>query len=87
MKCIKSSKINAIFCQSQKLQKKYDADKEKFAVLQAFVEVEKAEGKTKAKNSATDALLWLKRFVESDVFLNLKFNYCRSVTLNFLLPV
>ena len=32
-------------------------------MLQAFLEVEKAEGKTRAKNSATDALLWLKRYV------------------------
>lgn len=47
-----------------KLLKKYDTDREKFSVLQAFVEVEKAEGKTKAKNSATDALLWLKRALE-----------------------
>jgi len=47
-----------------KLQKKYESDKEKFAVLQAFVEVEKAEGTTQRKNSSTDALLWLKRALE-----------------------
>eukprot|EP00112_Aurelia_sp_Birch-Aquarium-sp1_P004994 Seg1566.12 transcript_id=Seg1566.12/GoldUCD/mRNA.D3Y31 product="Pleckstrin-like domain-containing family A member 8" protein_id=Seg1566.12/GoldUCD/D3Y31 len=47
-----------------KLQKKYESDREKFAVLQSFVEVEMAEGSTKAKNSATDALLWLKRALE-----------------------
>eukprot|EP00795_Rhopilema_esculentum_P015248 gene15247-6456_t len=48
----------------QKLTKKYETDRERFAVLQAFVEIEKAEGTTKAKNSATDALLWLKRSLE-----------------------
>lgn len=53
-----------------KLQKKYETDKAKFSTLQSFVEVEQAEGTTKAKNSATDALLWLKRALEFiEVFL------------------
>ena len=46
----------------KKLQKKYDEDARKCNTLQGIVETEIAEGTTKAKNSATDALLWLKRF-------------------------
>ena len=44
-----------------KLRGKYAQDPEKFVTLQDIVETEIAEGSTKAKNSATDALLWLKR--------------------------
>lgn len=44
-----------------KLLKKYDTDKEKFVTLQDIVNSEIEEKTTKAKNSATDALLWLKR--------------------------
>eukprot|EP00794_Sanderia_malayensis_P014011 gene14011-15469_t len=47
-----------------KLRKRYETDKIKFSTLQSFIEVEQAEGTTKAKNSATDALLWLKRALE-----------------------
>ena len=45
----------------QKLRKKYNTDKEKFATLQDIVESEIEEKTTRVKNSATDALLWLKR--------------------------
>lgn len=45
----------------KKLRKKYDEDVSKYSTLQAMVETEIAEETMKAKNSATDALLWLKR--------------------------
>ena len=45
----------------QKLRKKYDTNPEKFVTLQDIVNSEIEEKTTKAKNSATDALLWLKR--------------------------
>lgn len=44
-----------------KLRKKYDTDQTKFITLQDIVNSEIEEKSTKAKNSATDALLWLKR--------------------------
>lgn len=44
-----------------KLRKKYDTNPEKFVTLQDIVNSEIEEKTTKAKNSATDALLWLKR--------------------------
>jgi pleckstrin family protein A (phosphoinositide binding specific) protein 8 len=48
----------------KKLQKKYDQDIRKYKTLQGIVETEVAAGTTQAKNSATDALLWLKRALE-----------------------
>ncbi|XP_028416687.1 glycolipid transfer protein-like [Dendronephthya gigantea] len=45
----------------EKLTKKYKEDQEKYKVLQDIVQSEIDSGTTKAKNSATDALLWLKR--------------------------
>lgn len=45
----------------KKLREKFTKDLEKFKTLQDIVESEMAENSTKAKNSATDALLWLKR--------------------------
>ena len=45
----------------QKLSVKYELDPEKFVTLQAMVESELSAGSQNAKNSATDALLWLKR--------------------------
>ncbi|XP_066913847.1 glycolipid transfer protein-like [Clytia hemisphaerica] len=44
-----------------KLRKKYDTNQEKFITLQDIVNSEIESNTTKAKNSATDALLWLKR--------------------------
>ena len=49
----------------QKLREKFAKDPEKFKTLQDIVESEIAENTTDAKNSATDALLWLKRLVSS----------------------
>ncbi|XP_062522034.1 glycolipid transfer protein-like [Corticium candelabrum] len=48
----------------KKLQKKHDEDAAKYTTLQGIVESEMEEGTTKAKNSATDALLWLKRALQ-----------------------
>ncbi len=48
----------------KKLTQKYSMDKQKFYSLQAIVQVEIDDEVTKVKNSATDALLWLKRSVE-----------------------
>ena len=48
----------------QKLREKFAQDPEKYKTLQGIVESEIAEKTTTAKNSATDALLWLKRLVE-----------------------
>ena len=45
----------------QKLREKYSKDPEKYKTLQDIVESEIGEKTTKAKNSATDALMWLKR--------------------------
>ena len=45
----------------QKLQKKFDSGPDRFQTLQSIVNSEITEGTTKAKNSATDALMWLKR--------------------------
>lgn len=44
-----------------KLRKKQATNPEKFVTLQDIVNAEIEEKTTKAKNSATDALLWLKR--------------------------
>jgi len=44
-----------------KLRTKYNTNPEKFHTLQDIVNSEIEEKTTKAKNSATDALLWLKR--------------------------
>ena len=46
----------------QKLSKKHQEDPEKFKTIQDIVNSEIEAGTTKAKNSATDALLWLKRY-------------------------
>ena len=48
----------------QKLREKHAQDVERFKTLQDIVESEIEAGTTLAKNSATDALLWLKRFVK-----------------------
>ncbi|XP_065831360.1 glycolipid transfer protein-like isoform X2 [Oscarella lobularis] len=48
----------------KKLRTKFETDKEKYSTLQGMVESEIAEGTTQAKNSATDALLWLKRALQ-----------------------
>lgn len=48
----------------QKLRDKQAQDVERFKTLQDIVESEIEAGTTLAKNSATDALLWLKRFVK-----------------------
>ncbi|CAB3992809.1 glycolipid transfer -like [Paramuricea clavata] len=45
----------------EKLTKKYKEDTEKYKILQDIIQSEVDAGTTKAKNSATDALLWLKR--------------------------
>jgi len=47
----------------QKLREKFAKDPEKYKTLQGIVESEIEEKTTTAKNSATDALLWLKRLV------------------------
>ena len=47
----------------QKLSKKHQEDPEKFKTIQDIVNSEIEAGTTKAKNSATDALLWLKRYI------------------------
>jgi len=47
--------------EKKKLRKKYDTNPEKFVTLQDIVNSEIEEKTTKAKNLATDALLWLKR--------------------------
>jgi len=49
----------------QKLREKFAKDPEKYKTLQGIVESEIEEKTTTAKNSATDALLWLKRLVTS----------------------
>ena len=51
------------FCFLQKLRDKFAQDTEKFKTLQDIVESEIEAKTTLAKNSATDALLWLKRLV------------------------
>eukprot|EP00112_Aurelia_sp_Birch-Aquarium-sp1_P025210 Seg827.9 transcript_id=Seg827.9/GoldUCD/mRNA.D3Y31 product="Glycolipid transfer protein" protein_id=Seg827.9/GoldUCD/D3Y31 len=43
------------------LQKKYEADREKYTTLQSFVEDEKEKGTTKPKDSATTSLMFLRR--------------------------
>lgn len=48
----------------KKLRDKYTQDLEKFKTLQGMVESEIEAGTTLAKNSATDALLWLKRAMQ-----------------------
>ena len=45
----------------QKLRIKYSTNPEQFRTLQDMVEAEIEKGTTQAKNSSTDALLWLKR--------------------------
>eukprot|EP00118_Oscarella_pearsei_P025819 m.308834 g.308834 ORF g.308834 m.308834 type:complete len:205 (+) comp44941_c0_seq1:18-632(+) len=55
----------------KKLRAIFEKDKEKYSTLQGIVEAEIAEGTTQAKNSGTDALLWLKRALQFiQVFLN-----------------
>lgn len=49
-------------CMIQKLTKKFTEDTQKYKILQDIIQTEIDAGTTKAKNSATDALLWLKRF-------------------------
>jgi len=53
----------------QKLREKFAQDPEKFKTLQDIVESEVEAKTTLAKNSATDALLWLKRLVS--YFINI----------------
>lgn len=48
----------------KKLREKFAKDPEKFKTLQDIVDSEIAEKSTKVKNSATDALLWLKRALQ-----------------------
>jgi len=60
-------------CCFQKLREKFAQDTEKFKTLQDIVESEIATETTTAKNSATDALLWLKRLV-TDLLLVI---YCK----------
>ncbi|XP_070570438.1 pleckstrin homology domain-containing family A member 3-like isoform X2 [Ptychodera flava] len=48
----------------RKVNQKYLTDPEKFAYLQLIVEQEMRSNTTRVKNSATDALLWLKRALE-----------------------
>lgn len=48
----------------KKLREKFAKDPEKFKTLQDIVESEIVENSTKVKNSATDALLWLKRALQ-----------------------
>lgn len=60
-------------CCFQKLREKFAQDPEKFKTLQDIVESEIATETTTAKNSATDALLWLKRLV-TDLLLVM---YCK----------
>ncbi|KAJ7353920.1 hypothetical protein OS493_031367 [Desmophyllum pertusum] len=48
----------------KKLREKFAKDPEKYKTLQGIVESEIEEGTTKEKNSATDALLWLKRAMQ-----------------------
>lgn len=48
----------------KKLREKFAQDPEKFKTLQDIVESEIATETTTAKNSATDALLWLKRALQ-----------------------
>ena len=45
----------------KKLTKKFEQNKEKYHTLQDIVRSEIADKTTRVKNSATDALLWLKR--------------------------
>ena len=66
LKCkLSFSKFTVLICICvlQKLTKKYKEDTEKYNILQDIVQSEIDAGTTKAKNSATDALLWLKRWI------------------------
>lgn len=47
----------------QKLQAKYESDTAVCVTLQSMVQTEMDAGTTTASGSATDALLWLKRWV------------------------
>ena len=46
----------------QKLSKRYQSNPEKFSTLQSMVVHELETNTHEARNSATDALLWLKRW-------------------------
>ena len=46
----------------QKLSKRYQSNPEKFSTLQSMIVHELETNTHEARNSATDALLWLKRW-------------------------
>ena len=81
------------------MRNKYEINREQFATLQTMVHQELQTGTHNAKDSATDALLWLKRAMEFiQIFLSevsagehdlavaagMKLNYINSMM--FILP-
>lgn len=58
-------------CVMQKLSAKFSEDPERFYSLQSMVNSELRQGTQQAKNSSTDALLWLKRYVQNVKGFNL----------------
>ena len=54
------------FCFFQKLKQKYSIDPKKYYTLQSMIQHEIDENVTRVKNSATDALMWLKRQIIID---------------------
>ena len=54
--------MNTIFSGNiSKIRTKYETDREKFPNLQAIILHEKSTNTTSVQNSATDAIMWLKR--------------------------